>query len=77
MMLKLGVATYTFLWMYSLEATLRLLGAWGFKRVEEIAIKLQEIAYDGTSVIETTYLVSPDGGVRESKVQLEALGWRA
>ena len=43
----------------------------------EVAAKLQKIDFDGTSVIETTYLASPDGGVLASKARLEALGWRA
>lgn len=41
----------------------------------EIAGKLAEITFEGVSVIETTYLADPDGGVKESKRQLEAFGW--
>ncbi len=33
-MLKLGVATYTFLWTHPPEAALRQIVDWGFRRVE-------------------------------------------
>jgi len=42
----------------------------------KIAARLEEIGFSGSSVIETTYLETPDGGVLASKTQLETLGWQ-
>jgi sugar phosphate isomerase/epimerase len=44
---------------------------------EEIHTQLQRIGFDGTSIIETTYLADGTGGVLTSKARLESIGWRA
>jgi deoxyribonuclease-4 len=42
-----------------------------------ILAKLQQIGFGGTSIIETTAMSDPDGGVLASKAKLEAIGWHA
>jgi sugar phosphate isomerase/epimerase len=44
---------------------------------QQIYAELQQMGFEGTSIIETTYLADKDGGVLSSKDRLEAIGWHA
>jgi deoxyribonuclease-4 len=49
----------------------------GLLDFDEIFAKLEQIGFKGASIIETTSMSDPDGGVLASKAKLEAIGWHA